>query len=97
MNTEIIKRLAHDKYVWPGGYEIFFVTHDGAMLCSDCVNKEIERIVESTTEYNNDGWWIDGYDYSANMEEPDTCDHCNKWILPSGMSDEEFNLWRTQP
>src|SRR5690606_23271514 len=31
--TDDFMRMARDKFAWPGGYEMFFITDDGGTLC----------------------------------------------------------------
>ncbi len=74
-----VSRQPLDSWAWPGGYPIFYITSDGAALCPDCVNKEIEQIDASVTAKENDGWRVVAAD--INYEDGElTCDHCSKRI-----------------
>jgi hypothetical protein len=66
-------------YAWPGGYPVYFITSDGASLCSACVTKERAQIFRSTHERAKDGWAIAGVD--CNYEDDSLfCEHCSKRI-----------------
>lgn len=93
MTIEQITEQARQGFAWPGGYELFFVTEDGGILCHKCVRAEIERIAEAICEDSDDGWRVTGSDNAGNLEEPLHCDNCADWIVPSTMDDDEFETW----
>ncbi len=63
-------RKPFDKYAWPGGYPIFYITEDGGVLCPDCAN------TEDTTDTDDPQWRIVGAE--VNYEDPELyCDNCN--------------------
>lgn len=65
-----------EKWAWPGGYPIYYVTRDGGVLCSTCANENIELTSDPQAEAD---WCIVASD--INWEDPHlTCDHCNKFI-----------------
>lgn len=76
-----LKNAIRQKFTWPGGYEIFGITSDGAALCCDCMKKEFKQIAWSIVKNVNDGWKVVTVDNMSNCE-PDsiTCDHCNKTL-----------------
>lgn len=77
MNPHILMFNATDvlRYAWPGGYPVFHVTNDGAALCTDCVQAEMEQC----SDPNAHGWYVVGHD--VNWEDPELfCDHCNARI-----------------
>lgn len=78
-------KLATDRFAWPGGYEIFFVTDDGGTLCSPCVEKEWDGCIADA--YPNDGWNIVGFDHTGNTDEAVTCDHCNREVQAAWKED----------
>lgn len=41
---EIKRHLRRGRFVWPGGYPLFFITRDGGTLCFDCVRKEWRNV-----------------------------------------------------
>lgn len=74
-------------YAWPGGYQLFLLTSDGAALCFDCGIKEFRTIARSMRDRSNDGWRIVACD--VNYEDADMhCAHCNQRI-PSAYGNDE--------
>jgi len=45
LTNKELKQAIRSKYAWPGGYEIFGITSDGACLCTDCMKKEFKSIL----------------------------------------------------
>lgn len=86
MTVKQLKPLLRQKYVWPGGYEIFLITDDGESLCVDCVKKNFREVVWSMKNKVNDGWRILAYQVEAVSPECCTdelisyCAHCYKPI-----------------
>lgn len=79
--------LRNGQYAWPGGYQMFLITSDGAALCFECAKKEARPILSSIRDRQNDGWRVVGCD--INYEDADLyCDHCNKQI-ESAYGDDE--------
>ena len=83
MKLTIVRRWYYkghaNRYAWPGGYPLYYVTTDGAALCADCMTQERAQIVRSTVENSHDGWNVSGQD--VNWEDTQLyCDHCNKRI-----------------
>ena len=74
---ELGKVLRHGRWAWPGGYEMFYVTHDGGLLCNPCVIQELNSILDSISNDINDGWKVVGYGSTAELEDRTVCDHCN--------------------
>jgi hypothetical protein len=74
---EIAAMVAEEKFAWPGGYELFAVTDDGAVLCFDCCKNEAENITDA---FEGDGWFVTGVDSMANCDEPQSCDHCYRVV-----------------
>lgn len=74
-------------YDWPGGYPIYYITHDGAAFCPDCMTKERKQIAESIEENANDGWRVVASD--INYEDASLyCGNCNKRIESAYAEDE---------
>lgn len=80
MNTIKLRQAIRDKFAWPGGYEIYGITSDGACLCCDCMRSEYRQVARAIREHSHDGWRVDAVDCAANLDEPETCAHCNKTI-----------------
>jgi hypothetical protein len=81
-DTIALRAAIRNPYAWPGGYEIFFLTSDGALLCHDCVCKEYRNISDSIRHNRQDGWNVVGITLDNEMEEMEYCAHCNKVINP---------------
>lgn len=78
-NTIILKSLIREPYAWPGGYERFAITTDGAILCPYCLKKEFHTVMHSTKYQYRDGWEVAGCGYIGDYDdEMITCDHCNR-------------------
>ena len=71
-------QLAKERYAWPGGYEVFFVCDDGGVLCSPCVVKEWDEVINDSEE--GDGWFLIGFDHTGATDERTQCDHCYRVI-----------------
>ena len=76
--TTDYRRLAEERFTFPGAYELFFITDDGGVLCSPCVVTEWDDTISQADE--GDGWFIVGVDHSGNCDEPVHCDHCNREV-----------------
>lgn len=63
-----------DRYAWPGGYEIFYVTQDNGLLCAACANENIELMGDPYDPQ----WNVTGCIVECEVEDDDymTCDHC---------------------
>jgi hypothetical protein len=66
------------QYVFPGGYELFFIASDGGSICFDCARKEFRNIADSIRNNISDGWKIVACDNAEYYEDGLNCDHCNK-------------------
>lgn len=67
--------LEWESYIWPGGYEITYVTHGGGSLCHQCANTNLELTIDPDA---HDWYIVAGY---VNWEGPTTiCDHCGRDI-----------------
>jgi hypothetical protein len=63
-------------YAWPGGYDVYGITSDGAALCHDCMGKERRWIADAIATKDDNGWRIVGLDATCNTDGDVTCDHC---------------------
>lgn len=79
--------LRAGEWAWPGGYQCFFYTSDGAALCFDCVRAHFHSVLHSVRTECNDGWRVIHLDCDAGLDEPVHCDHCNKPIGPDAECD----------
>lgn len=68
------------KYAWPGGYEVFFVTSDGACLCMDCATREYRQIANAVRNRLRDGWRVEGTSSTDWCDDRTDCDHCGRTI-----------------
>lgn len=66
-----------EKYAWPGGYEIAYVTDDGEVLCADCVNNPTNPVHAGGLA---DGWRVEGRTHTGETDEPMSCAHCGRAI-----------------
>lgn len=63
------------KFAWPGGYRVWYVTHDGAGLCAECVETEKDQTLDPT---NDTGWRVVGHYHEGESDEAGPCDHCER-------------------
>lgn len=71
----LFSHLLWDKFVWPGGYQIHYITEDGGILCYDCANAEIMRTIDP----DDTQFYI--VDSDVLWEGPSLiCDHCYREI-----------------
>lgn len=66
--TENIKEAIRTKYAWPGGYELFGITTDGALLCTDCLQANFKTICEATKNRFRNGWNVPVIANASNLE-----------------------------
>jgi hypothetical protein len=88
LTSHKLKAAIREKFAWPGGYEIFGVTNDGACLCTGCMRKEYKQIAYARLHNLQDGWRVEAISIDCYLEETVFCEHCNKPIGP------EFELDR---
>ena len=74
---ELASTIRAGGHVWPGGYEVFFITSDGGVICHSCAIAEYSNIVDSIRRDISDGWRIVGAESSSGCEGYGQCDHCN--------------------
>lgn len=86
-----LKAAIRTKYAWPGGYELFGICDDGAVLCCDCMRREYHLIAYSRRHKINDGWRIVAIDCAAEYDSFIYCVHCNKTIVEDWQETEEVN------
>jgi len=85
--VDAAKRVAKERFAWPGGYALGIITADNGVLCSACVADELELIIDPDA----DDQWKPMTAYYADADDdgveddldnyPVTyCDHCNRPI-----------------
>jgi hypothetical protein len=52
-----------EHYAWPGGYPVFYLTGDNAVLCPNCVDKERELI--DNADESDLQWLVVAYDVTT--------------------------------
>ena len=61
-------------YAWPGGYPVYFLTHDGETLSFKAAQEHADDIADSIREDMRDSWRVVAHD--VNWEDEDmTCAH----------------------
>lgn len=83
-----LKATLRVKYAWPGGYEIVYLTSDGAILCAQCVRKNFRSVIDDIKQGSgSSGWRVVASTYEAvsaecarecDPELVSTCAHCSK-------------------
>lgn len=76
--------LRAGKFTFPGGYELFFITGDGAAICFDCARDNFALIADSIKTDTNDGWRIVACDIAEHYESGLSCDHCSRELVEHG-------------
>jgi hypothetical protein len=68
-------------YAWPGGYALYFVTADGAVLSFAAARAEFPTIAAAIRDDDTRGGWrIIGTGCTADDDEPPVCDHTGETI-----------------
>jgi hypothetical protein len=80
--SDVKASLRAGPFAWPGGYPLFLVTADSAVLCFDCARKEFRRIVWDWFNNASTGWRVIGcgVNYESNAL---FCDNCYQNIDPA--------------
>ena len=79
--------LRFGPYAWPGGYPLYFITHDGAALSYEAVRQQWRQVVADHLDGYSSGWLI----AAAAMNEEDAdlwCDHTGARI-PSAYAEDD--------
>lgn len=69
------------KYVWPGGYPLFYLTKRGDCLCPDCAQVSIDSSHEDVVIIADTNW----------EDNELYCDDCNNRI-PSAYNEEFHHI-----
>lgn len=74
--------LRAGEYAWPGGYQMAFITSDGALLCFACVKEELYNVTHSIRNNCDDSWRVTACDivHDYESETGEHCAHCNKQL-----------------
>jgi hypothetical protein len=78
MLNPIAASVAREPFAWPGGYERFAITDNGACLCHKCCKAEYAQIAAS---YPGDGWHVIGASHDGECDSLTVCDHCSAVIV----------------
>lgn len=74
-----------DKFIFPGGGEIYYLCSDGGILCHDCAFSERRNILSAIRDGDSSGWRVVAIGNTYNEEPGDrTCDHCGEDIGDQG-------------
>lgn len=73
--------LRAGKFAWPGGYEVFGATSDGACLCFDCIRENIALVTSAIRARDNSGWRVTGLFTDAETDSFTACDNCGRVIV----------------
>lgn len=74
-----VKNAIRQKYAWPGGYPLYIITSDGAVLCVDCSKKQFRQIAWDWTRHLSTGWFAVAADINWENSEL-ACNHCGNRI-----------------
>jgi len=79
----VLHHIEWEKYAWPGGYPIYYLTKDGGCLCSKCANDNLELTLGDDPQ-----WQIT--DADINYEDTTLyCDNCQEFIESAYGDDED--------
>jgi len=78
--TELKTAIRNGKYVWPGGYNTYFIAQDCEPLCHDCVRDNFRLVLQEMRHPSwHDQWRVVGID--INFEDAHLhCINCNEHI-----------------
>lgn len=79
--------LRAGQYAWPGGYQLFFLTDDGATISFDGARASMRQIVDSIQNRSRDGWRVVACDINHEDSEM-VCEVTGKPI-PSAYGDDD--------
>lgn len=79
---EAVKGAIRQGYSWPGGYELFSVQSDGAVLCTACLRRNYRSVSYDTRHGDkHTGWAVSGISCGCDIDgDPVYCDACGKDI-----------------
>lgn len=66
-------------FTWPGGYQLIYVSSDGASVCPDCANLAAFRVIDTREDNPRDGFRLDGV--YIHWEGPaEVCSYCGEEV-----------------
>ena len=72
-----VKHAIRAPYAWPGGYPVYTVMADGALLCPECARANFRQVVADTYARWGGCWRAAGA--GVKWEGPaEPCCHCGK-------------------
>ncbi len=77
--AQVKATLRAGPYAWPGGYQMYFITQDGAALSFEAVRSEFRQIVQDYAWNHDTGWMMAGCEINYEDEEL-YCGHTGKQI-----------------
>lgn len=84
---QIKAALRAGPYAWPGGYPLYFITHDGAALSFEAVREELRNVAYDVLNAGSTGWRVEALD--VNYEDQDLwCAHTNARI-PAAYAEDD--------
>ena len=75
---DLLATLRAGEYAWPGGYQLYFTTSDGAALSFDAVRDNLVSVIYALRGDVHDGWLVVGTASTADSDEVVLCDHTGK-------------------
>ena len=79
--TDLKATLRAGKFTFPGGYELVFITSDGAAICFACARENFALVADSIRTRTDDGWRIVACDIAYHYESGLSCDHCSRELV----------------
>lgn len=57
-SSDFARALNNGPYAWPGGYPVYFITSDCAVLSFQSAKENAKLICDSIREHSTDGWRV---------------------------------------
>jgi hypothetical protein len=58
--NQLKAQLRSGEFAWPGGYQLYFITDDGAALSFEAVRENLKSVIWSIRHKVSDGWRVIG-------------------------------------